>query len=153
MKYVMAILLLISLVTAQETTISTAQLDNTIVALAGKEATVPFPYLSSGDTISGAFKTNGAKKINFYIIKERPGLEAPLDRQYYVSEYTFNSTVPFAKNSTTGENETETTTYLLVFDNTAGTEDVTVYYNAKILKAGESTDTSGGVLDRIRRRP
>jgi len=62
MKYVMAILLLISLVTAQETTISTAQLDNTIVALAGKEATVPFPYLSSGDTISGAFKTSGAKK-------------------------------------------------------------------------------------------
>jgi hypothetical protein len=151
MKQLLVLLLLISLAMAQDVVVQEQQVwDNSVVVLAGKEATVALDYISSGDRIVGAFKTDGGEKINFFITKERARLEQPLDRQYYVNEYQFNATVPLVKDPETGENTPETTTYLLVFDNKAGSSDVTVHYRVKIEKSGEQ-NSSGGLFGRLRR--
>jgi len=154
MKQLLVLLLLISLAVAQDAAApepqsAVEQWDNSIVIPAGKESTIALDYVSSGDRIVGAFKTANGEKINFFIIKERAGLEPPLDRQYYINEYEFNATVPFAKDRETDEDIPETTTYLLVFNNEAGSSDVTVQYRVKIEKPEEQE--SGGFLDRFRR--
>jgi hypothetical protein len=154
MKQLLVLLLLISLAVAQDAAApelqsAVEQWDNSIVIPVGKESTVALDYISSGDRIAGAFKTANGEKINFFIIRERAGLEPPLARQYYVNEYEFNVTVPFATDSETNESISETTTYLLVFNNEAGSNDVTVYYRVKIEKPEEQE--RGSILDRIRR--
>lgn len=155
MKQLLVLLLLISLAVAQDAAAPepqspVEQWDNSIVVPAGKESTVALDYISSGDRIVGAFKTANGEKINFFIIRERAGLQPPLDRQYYISEYEFNATAPFATDSETNESTSETTTYLLAFNNEAGSRDVTVYYRVKIEKP-EEQESRGSILDRFRR--
>jgi hypothetical protein len=124
--------------------------DASITIEGGKQYTVPFDYISSGDIITGAFQTADGKKINFYISKERAGNEPPLVRQYIIEGYEFNVTIPYMKNPETNENESFHGKYLIIFDNTRSTEPVTVNYRMGIIPVEQVTQPeSGGALSGI----
>lgn len=127
--------------------------DGNIVVQVGREYSMPFDYISSGDRIEGAFETGRGEKVNFYIIRERAGNEPPLDRKYMVNSYEFNVTVPYEINEA-DERESTVAKYFLTFDNTHGINDVTIYYRINIVPAGEAEagQEGDGLLDRIRDR-
>ena len=108
--------------------------DGELKVSAGEEFSIKFEFIESGDTFMGAFQTQNGEKINFFIIRERAGNEAPLAREYMVDVYEFNATVPYIINPMTEEEEKTIATYMVIFDNKQNSQDAIVNYRMKIVK-------------------
>ena len=133
---IFAVFAIFALVQAQvpEEEVAPPSWDGTMTVSAGKESSLRFEYIESGDTFMGAFQTQGGEKINFFILREKAVNEPPLEREYMVNEYEFNATVPYIIDPITEKEGKTVATYLVVFDNKQNDKDIIVNYRLKIVK-------------------